>query len=127
MFEKLFGATEEDQMRYLEKKVFALGIAAVLSIIAFVLMIIGLDKIGGIVGSVSGAIFMVVLFMFGFGAIKSIMGWGSIGAIFSGNIVIGVVILVFCAIAAYLVSLFVALLAVGRYIYLKVKSSTERG
>lgn len=126
MFSRLFGETEEDQILYLEKKVLALGLAAVLMIVGGILMLVGLEKVGGVLGSIASAIFMVVLFMFGFGAIKSLMGWGSIGAIFSGNIVIGVVILVFCAIAAYLISLFIDLLAIGRYIYLKVKASTER-
>lgn len=85
------------------------------------------DTAGGIFGSVGGIALLVAMFMWGFGAIKRLFGFGTVGAIFSGNVVFGTVIFVVCMMVAYLISLIVALIGIGRYIYLRVKIAQERG
>lgn len=126
MFEKLFGETEELQVQNLKIKVLLTGIGLVCCIIGLLLLVVKLDSVGEIVYGVGGIALFIALFMWGFGAIKRVLGIGTIGAIFSGNVVFGVVIFLLCIIAAYLISIFIAFLGVGRYIYLKIKHSKER-
>lgn len=127
MFARLFGETEELQIHNLSKKVALTGIGAVCSVVGMLLSVLTLDTIGGIALSIGGIVLFVAMFMWGFGAIKALFGIGSVGAIFSGNVVIGAVIFVVCLMVAYLISLIVALLGIGRFIYLKVKMAQERG
>lgn len=89
-------------------------------------ILVKLDSVSEIIYGIGGIVLFIALFMWGFGAIKRLFGIGTIGAIFSGNVVFGVVIFVLCMMAAYFVSIFVAFLGVGRYIYLKIKKSQER-
>ncbi len=125
MFSKLFGETEDLQIINLQKKVILTCVGAVLSVIGVILSLLSLETVAKPVMSLGGIVLFIVLFMWGFGAIKNLFGIGTIGALFSGNIVIGAVIIVVCALAAYLISIFIALLGIGRYIYLKVKKHQE--
>lgn len=126
MFDKLFGETEELQIQNLQKKVVLTGIGLVSCLIGILLLVIKLNSIGEVVYGVGGIVLFIALFLWGFGAIKKLLGIGTIGAIFSRNVVFGVVIFVLCMMAAYLISIFVAFLGIGRYIYLKIKHSQER-
>ena len=126
MFTKLFGETEELQIQNLQKKVMLTGVGIACCLIGLLLLLVKLDSVSEIVYGIGGIVLFIALFMWGFGAIKRLFGIGTIGAIFSGNVVFGVVIFVLCMMAAYFVSIFVAFLGVGRYIYLKIKKSQER-
>lgn len=99
MFTRLFGETEEIQLQYLKTRV----IITLISLVLFPTFPI------------------VMLFVWGWNTVKSLFGITSIGIIFSGNVIIGSVIFVFYVIFAYCAGMFVALLGIGRYIYLKVK------
>ena len=125
MFEKIFGETEELQLQNLQKKVILSGIGLGGCLIGLLLLLFKLDSVGEIVYGIGGISLFIALFMWGFGAIKKLFGIGTIGAIFSRNVVFGVVIFVLCIMAAYLIIIFVAFLGVGRYIYLNVKRSQE--
>lgn len=127
MFRRLFGETESLQLQNLQKKVILTALGAALYLIGILLMAFHLEAPASIIASVGSVILMIVMFMWGFGAIKGLIGFGSIGAIFSGNVVLGVVIFVICAMLAYLISLVVVFLGIGRYIYLKVKESKQGG
>lgn len=127
IFAKLFGETEELEIQNLEKKVFLTGIGIVGMLVTVLLNLVKLEPVAKITGGIGGIALFVALFMWGFGAIKKLFGIGTIGAIFSGNVVFGVVIFLLCMMAAYLISIFVAFIGTGRYIYLKVKKSQERG
>lgn len=96
-------------------------------LVTALLNLVKLEPVAKITGGIGGIALFVALFMWGFGAIKKLFGIGTIGAIFSGNVVFGVVIFLLCMMAAYLISIFVAFIGTGRYIYLKVKKSQERG
>lgn len=126
MFARLFGETEELQLHNLQKKVYLTIGGIVFSLIGILLQIIHLESIAEIVAGIGGIALFVALFMWGFGAIKALFGIGTIGGFFTGNVVFGVVIFIFCMIAAYLVSVFIAILGTGRYIYLLVKKYKER-
>lgn len=125
MFTRLFGENDELQIHNLQMKVILTGLGIILCIIGNIFSAIHLESVGGIALSVGGIVLFVALFMWGFGAIRTLLGFGTIGAIFSGNVVFGVVIFIFCVMIAYLISIIVAFLGVGRYIYLIVKKSQE--
>lgn len=127
IFAKLFGETEELEIQNLEKKVILTAVGLACCLIGLLLLLVKLNSVGEIVYGIGGIALFVALFMWGFGAIKKLFGIGTIGAIFSGNVVFGVVIFLLCMMAAYLISIFVAFIGTGRYIYLKVKKSQERG
>lgn len=127
IFAKLFGETEELEIQNLEKKVFLTGIGIVGMLVAGLLFLVKLDPVGRVVGGIGGLVVLVALFKWGFGALKMLLKIGSIGALFSRNVILGAAIIVICVMAAYFVSLFVAFIGIGRYIYLKVKKSQERG
>ena len=127
IFAKLFGETEELEIQNLEKKVFLTGIGIACMLVTALLNLVKLEPVAKITGGIGGIALFVALFMWGFGAIKKLFGIGTIGAIFSGNVVFGVVVFLLCMMAAYLISIFVAFIGTGRYIYLKVKKSQERG
>ena len=132
MFSRLFGDTEEEQIEYLQKKVIVTSIGLVVVLVGILLGLLALatsslslESVATTIYSGGSAILMVSLFIWGFGAIKRLFGIGTIGALFTGNIVFGVVIFVICIMAAYFVSLFILLMGMGRYIYLKVKARQE--
>lgn len=127
MFVRLFGESDEEQLKNLTKKVVLTGIGVVCYILGLVFYLMHLDSVGGIFGSIGGIALLVAMFMWGFDAIKRLVGIGTVGAIFSGNVVFGVVIFVMCVIVAYFVSLIVAFIGIGRYIYLRIKMAPERG
>lgn len=109
MFSRLFGITEEDQLRYLMPRV-------IITVISLILMFFGLAPVFA----------LVMMFAWGWNAVKSMFGIASIGIIFSGNVMIGVVIFVLYVILAYLIGIFCALLGIGRYIYLLVKKHKNK-
>lgn len=68
-----------------------------------------------------GLIAVVMLFIWGWNVVKNWFGITTLGAIFSGNVVIGVILFMIYLIVAYLVGIVFAFLGVGRWIYLKMK------
>lgn len=92
IFAKLFGETEELEIQNLEKKVILTAVGLACCLIGLLLLLVKLNSVGEIVYGIGGIALFVALFMWGFGAIKKLFGIGTIGAIFSGNVVFGVVI-----------------------------------
>lgn len=78
MFKRIFGGTEEEQIKFLQVRsiitLISLPIAAVIS---------------------WGLIALVMLFIWGWSVVKNWFGITAIGAIFSRNIMIGVLLFVF--------------------------------
>ena len=126
MFSRLFGETEEIQFKNLKPKAILTILGLIVGLVGILLTLIGIQSIGETLLSISGIILFILLFIWGFGAIRTLFGFSTIGAIFSGNVVFGVVIFVFCMMAAYFISIFIAFLGVGRFIYLKIKFSQDR-
>ena len=126
MFTRLFGETEEIQFKNLKPKTILTILGLIVGLVGVLLTLIGIESLGETLLSISGIILFILLFIWGFGAIRALFGFSTIGAIFSGNVVFGVVIFVFCMMAAYFISIFIAFLGVGRFIYLKIKFSQNR-
>jgi hypothetical protein len=107
MFARLFGETDAQQIHYLQVRV-------IITILSLVLMFF--------FGSVGASIFaLVMMLVWGWGATKALFGITTVGAIFSGNVVFGVVLFVFYLLLSYLFGILCAALGTGRYIYLLIK------
>ncbi|MBR5020043.1 MAG: hypothetical protein IKY17_00295 [Oscillospiraceae bacterium] len=110
MFNRIFGGTDAEQLQFLE-------VRSIITIAA--LVIAGVASF--FTPNALSLIAIVMLFIWGWNVIKNWFGFTTLGAIFSGNVVIGVVIFMFYLVVAYLVGMIFAVLGVGRWIYLKVK------
>lgn len=115
MFTRLFGATEAEQMAYLNKR-------SIITLICF-----GLDVIIGLIGGGGGGLTVIMAYVWGWRAIKAMFGFAAGGMLLTRN--------VFFAVAIFLVYVFVGaivggacmILGVGRFLYLKVKQKKQGG
>ena len=105
MFKRLFGETDEEQLRFLQPR-------AIITLVSLVLCFFGPAAI----------IAVVMIFVWGWGVVKSLFGIASIGAIFSGNVVLGSAIFVLYILLSYIAGIVCAVLGTCRYVYLKIKS-----
>ena len=110
MFNRIFGGSDAEQLQFLE-------IRSIITIVALVVAFIA----SFFSSEALGLIAVVMLFIWGWNVTKNWFGITTLGAIFSGNVVIGVIIFMFYLIVAYLVGIVFAFLGVGRWIYLKMK------
>lgn len=110
MFNRIFGGTEEEQMQFLQ-------IRSIVTIVALVITMVS----AFFFPEASGLIAAVMIFIWGWNVIKCWFGITTLGAIFSGNVVIGVILFLLYIIAAYIVGIVFAFIGVGRWIYLKIK------
>lgn len=109
MFERLFGSTEEEQMGYIQLKLF----------ITVVVLIIG-----SIVTEGTAAI-ALASYVWAWTFLRNWLGFTTFGAIFSGNVVVGVLILVAYLLIGYVIGLIVFVLGLGRYIQLLITRRTH--
>lgn len=110
MFNRIFGGSDAEQLQFLEMR----------SIITIAVVVFAL-VVSIFVPEALALIAVVMLFIWGWNVVKNWFGITTLGAIFSGNVVIGVIIFLFYLIVAYLVGILFAFLGVGRWIYLKMK------
>lgn len=110
MFKRIFGGTDAEQLQFLE-------VRSIITIAAFVIALVA----SAFTPNALSLIALVMLFIWGWGVVKNWFGVTSLGALFSGNVVIGVVLFMAYLIAAYLVGIIFAILGVGRWIYLRIK------
>lgn len=108
MFQRLFGESDTQQLQYLQTRV-------IITIISVFLCFLDLTSIFA----------LVMLFVWGWSVVKSLFGFATVGAIFSGNIMLGSIIFLFYIIIAYLAGMVCAVLGTGRYIYLIVKKAKK--
>ena len=119
MFRKLFGETEQDQIQFLHPRAIATLVILALMVVALILHAVGLaDAIAGIAEM---GVAIVLLFVWGWPVVKGLFGITAIGAIFSGNVVIGVVLFVVYLTLAYFLGIIFAFIGTIRYIYLRIK------
>ena len=122
MFRKLFGETEQDQIQFLHPRAIATLVILALMVVALILHAVGLS--GGadaIAGIAEMGVAIVLLFVWGWPVVKGLFGITAIGAIFSGNVVIGVVLFVVYLTLAYFLGIIFAFTGTIRYIYLRIK------
>lgn len=110
MFNRIFGGSDEEQLQFLE-------VRAIITIVALAITLVA----SFFSAEASALIAVVMLFVWGWNVVKNWFGITTLGAIFSGNIVIGVVLFVIYLIVAYLAGIVFAFLGIGRWIYLKLK------
>lgn len=108
MFERLFGNTMEEQLIYLQPRVVFTVLAL---IVGFVVMAFG---------SNGGLVIAIAAYVWAWTFMKNWFGITTIGALFSGNIVIGVILFFVYLVIGYFIGLMVFLLGLVRYIQLKV-------
>ena len=113
MFKRIFGGSDAQQLEFLETRAVITIVALVVSLVASIFF-----------PEAIALIVVVMLFIWGWNVVKNWFGLTTLGAIFSGNIVIGVILFLLYLTIAYLVGIVFAFLGVGRWIYLKVKYST---
>lgn len=114
MFNRIFGGSEAEQLQFLETRSIITIVAVVVGLVASIFAPEALSLIA-----------IVMLFIWGWNVVKNWFGITTLGAIFSGNIVIGVVLFMIYLIVAYLAGIVFAFLGVGRWIYLKVKYANK--
>ncbi len=113
MFKRIFGGSDAEQLAYLETRAIITIVSLVIALIASIFIPEALAIIA-----------VIMLFVWGWNVIKNWFGLTTLAAIFSGNIVVGVVLFLLYIILAYIVGIVFAFLGVGRWIYLKVKYRT---
>lgn len=123
MFTRLFGETEEDQFRYLQVKSIISAIALVIWIVGGLLAAATSQSVELFVGmyQVGTSLVAILCIVWGWRATLSLLGYGTIGALFSGNVAIGVVVLMLSFLLGCFVGLFIMIVGTLRYIYLLVK------
>ncbi len=120
MLKKLFGETDEEQFKYLKPRVSALGVGIFLMLIG-VLLTFWEISFGEQFGSLGGGICVIVVMMFGWSIMRGLFGFASLGALFAGNVVIGVVIFVAFLMIGYLGGFVVAFIGICRFFVLLKK------
>lgn len=121
MIKKLFGETEEEQFMYLKPRIIALGIGVAMLVIGGLLGQLGISFFE-MVGKLGGGICVIVLLIFGWAIMRGLLGFATVGALFSSNIVIGTVILVLFVTIGYFGGFVVAGLGICRFfVLLKIR------
>lgn len=119
MFEKLFGSTEEIQIRYLQPR----AIITVVSLVAFVVLLISTGE----AENIALIALAILAFVWGWSAVRGLFGVTSIGILFSRNVVFASILFVIYAVISYLFGIFVGIIGVGRYAYLILKNQKTGG
>lgn len=115
MFQRLFGETIEEQIKYLQWRV----IVTIVSIAACALGFLAFQS------NWTPIIAIVMLFVWGWNVVRTWFGFTTVASILTGNVVFGVIIFLAYVIIAYLIGVVFAFLGIGRYIYLKIAQSRQ--
>ncbi len=121
MFRRLFGETEQEQIAFLHPRAIATIVILIMVVVALLLDVIGLSGGASAIIGVAEMGFAIMPLVWGWPVIKGLFGITAVGAIFSGNAVIGVVLFVLYIVLAYLLGLIFAFIGTIRYIYLRIK------
>ena len=110
MFEKLFGDTKEEQLAYLQGRL----LLTALVIIGGLVLLSSSDSSSG------NAIIAVAAYVWAWTFLKNWLGITTLGALFSGNIVIGVILFFVYLLLGYVIGLATFALGLIRFIQLKI-------
>lgn len=123
MFARLFGETEEDQIRSLKVKAIISAVVLVITFLGYLLTSVTSGSIEVFRSMAQGGIGLtaILCIVWGWRATLNLIGYGSIGALFSGNVAVGVIILFAAFLLGCFIGFFVMLIGTLRYIYLVVK------
>lgn len=123
MIKKLFGQTEEEQFNYLQPRVITLVVGILLLLIGLGIMKLGLGEVVALIGEL---ICVIVLLIFGWAIMRGLFGFVTVGTLFSGNPVVGIVILILFVGIGYIGGVFVAVIGICRYLVLLKKRKGNR-
>lgn len=128
MVEKLFGVGTEAQYAYLKPRLTALAVSLALSLAGGLLMLLGLRQFGRLLGGLGVGAFAIVMLVFGWAILRGLFGVTSLGILFSGNIVLGVVVFVLYITVGYFGGMVVAVIGLCRFLtLLKERRSSGHG
>ena len=128
MVEKLFGVGEETQYAYLKPRLTALAVRLRLSLAGLLMLPLGLQTFGAILFGTGQVILVVDLLVFGWAILRRLFGAASFGILFSGNIVLGVVVFVLYITVGYFGGMAVAVIGLCRFLtLLKQRKSSGHG
>lgn len=125
MFRKLFGETETQQFNYLKPRIILVIICLASLLVGGIGFLLNLRFLTTLGAGIAETLYVVLALMFGWRFLKSLFGFATFGAIFSGNIIFGVIIMILYLLLSLLLGLVVLFLGIGRYIYLLVKRSNQ--
>ncbi len=108
MMERLFGSTLEEQLKFLRYRIL---ISVIVSFVGCVTMFSS---------SAGSVIIVLVAYVWAWTFLKRWFGITTIGAIFSGNVVIAVLLFVAYLVIGYLIGLVTFIMGVIRYIQIKI-------
>lgn len=112
MIKKLFGQTEEEQMAYIKKK---LIITLVIIVVGTLVGIFGYND--AFVGGIG-----IAFYVWGWNAMRAIFGASVFAALFSRNIVIGVLILIAFMLVGYIAGIFCFSVGLCRFVQIIAKN-----
>ena len=125
MFRKLFGETETQQLNYLKPRFILVIVFVAVLLVGVVTHFMGIEPFSRTCMNISSLLYAVSAIVFGWHFLKSMFGFASLGALFSGNIVFGVVIMVVYFLLSAVLGLITLVLGIGRFIYLLVKKANQ--
>lgn len=125
MFRKLFGETETQQLNYLKPRIILVIICIAVVLVGVVTHFMGIDSFSRTCMNIGSLLYAVSAIVFGWQFLKSMFGFASLGALFSGNIVFGVVIMLVYFLLSIILGLITLVLGIGRFIYLLVKKANQ--
>lgn len=124
MFSKMFGGTEVEQLKYLKVRVILTAACFAAMLVGALLFLCGLGFGAGLIETGGGALAIMAL-VWAWSFMRAWFGWASLGALFTGNIVLGVVIMVLYVTIGYIFGLIAMCIGIGRFIYLSVKKHQQ--
>jgi len=113
MFTRLFGHTNQEQLRYLQPRVIITAIWLIVIIVVLVTASITRNEPMMLII----ALYFVIVVTWVWNLLKGLFG-AALGGWFFGSIVVGIVIALFGGIILGMIALFIAALGILRYVYL---------
>lgn len=125
MFRKLFGETETIQFNYLKPRMILAFVIVAAVLLGLITHFIGLQSVARVCVGLGSTLYAILALMFGWRFLKSMFGFATFGAIFSGNIIFGSAIFVIYFLLSIVLGLITLVLGIGRFIYLLVKKANQ--
>lgn len=108
MLTRLFGASNEEQFQFLKSRMIITVALAVISAIGYLIT----------KNSSFSILIAIAFYIWGWQALKSMFGVTTIGAIFSGNFIAGVMIFILYLLVGYVAGMVIFIIGLCRFIQL---------
>lgn len=119
LFCKFFGSTEEEQFQYLKKRLLWVCVGCVMMLIFGIISYFGVENNAMTVfGIISAALCVWPIVVFGWNAMKGLLGITSFLAFMSHNIMIGIALFVLFVFLGYILGIIVSIIGICRFLVL---------